>query len=290
MSRVLLVDNELHRETLSCRLQRVAKAMGISDDDERLDGLTVFSQRGAEKDMRLLREQLKEYGGQKFDVVIIDALYKALPQDVDENSNGQITKVYNMVDRYAQEVDAGIILVHHTSKGVQSGKSVTDLGAGAGAQSRACDTHMGIVPHDEDGIVPGIFDVRLAVRSFGKIEPFCIRRENGISWSVDASYRPGVKGDACGLLSEKKHKMTREELLEGVIEIMREAGEPLPKTALREEIRERIGVSKEKADLAIKHLVNSGVLSSTSGDPKLKQQSTKFIALAVPKGGGNSQL
>ncbi|MBQ6472985.1 MAG: hypothetical protein IJJ33_13455, partial [Victivallales bacterium] len=79
-------------------------------------------------------------------------------------------------------------------------------------------------------------------------------------------------------------------LLEGVIEIVREAGEPLPKTALSEEIRERLGVSKEKADLAIKHLVDSGVLSSTSGDPKLKQQSTKFIALAVPKGGGNSRL
>ena len=44
-SRVLLIDNELHRETLSCRLHRVASTMGISDDDERLDGMTVFSQR-----------------------------------------------------------------------------------------------------------------------------------------------------------------------------------------------------------------------------------------------------
>ena len=287
---VLIVDNELHAETLSDRLRRVIEANGMPVDSPDLLSLHFNPQRGRQQDLQQFAESLGELKSRHVDIVIVDALYRALPADVDENSNGQITKVYNMVDRYAQEVDAGIILVHHTSKGTQTWKSVTDLGAGAGAQSRACDTHMGIIPHEEDGIVPGVFDVRLAVRSFEKVEPFCIRRENGIAWAVDSSRRPGVKGDACGLLLEKKHKTTREELLEGVIEIVREAGEPLPKTALREEIRERLGVSKEKADLAIKHLVDSGILSSTSGDPKLKQQSTKFIALTVPKGGGNSQL
>lgn len=59
-SRVLLVDNELHRETLSCRLHRVASAMGISDDDEVLDRLTILSQRGAEKDIRLLKKTCRK--------------------------------------------------------------------------------------------------------------------------------------------------------------------------------------------------------------------------------------
>ena len=104
MSRVLLVDNELHRETLSCRLQRVAMAMGISDDDELLDGLTILSQRGAATDIRLLKSQLDKHSGPKFDIVIIDALYKDLPKDVD----------------YALNAGAAIVLVHHTSKGNES--------------------------------------------------------------------------------------------------------------------------------------------------------------------------
>ena len=48
-SRVLLIDNELHKETLGCRLAKVARAMGISPDDEILDNLTVFPQRGGKK-------------------------------------------------------------------------------------------------------------------------------------------------------------------------------------------------------------------------------------------------
>ena len=274
------MDNELHAETLSDRLRKVIEANRMPSDSPDLLSLHFNPQRGRQQDLQQFAESLGELKSRHVDIVIVDALYRALPADVDENSNGQITKVYNMGDRYAQEVDAGIILVHHTSKGVQSGKSVTDLGAGAGAQSRACDTHMGIVPHDEDGIVPGVFDVRLAVRSFGKVEPFCIRREDGISWSVDASYRPGVKGDARGFLLGEKHKTTQDELLDGIVEIVREADGPMPKTVLRDAVRDRFeGVSREKATRAIEHLVDSRILSSTSGNPELNQQSTKFISL-----------
>lgn len=286
---VLIVDNELHAETLSDRLRKVIEANGMPSDSPDLLSLHFNPQRGRQQDLQQFAESLGELKSRHVDIVIVDVLYRVLPADVDENSNGQITKVYNMVDRYAQEVDAGIILVHHTSKGVQSGKSVTDLGAGVGAQSRACDTHMGIVPHDEDGIVPGIFDVRLAVRSFGKVEPFCIRHEDGISWSMDASYRPGVKGDACGFLLGEKHKTTQDELLDGIVEIVRGADGPMPKTVLRDAIRDRFeGVSREKATRAIEHLVDSRILSSTSGNPELNQQSTKFISLAEADDGQHS--
>ena len=112
-------------------------AMGISDDDEHLDGLTILSQLGAATDIRQLKLQLDKHSGPKFDIIIIDALYKALPKDVDENSNGQITSIYNLLDNYALATGAAIVLVHHTSKGNQSNKSVTDIGSGAGAQSRS---------------------------------------------------------------------------------------------------------------------------------------------------------
>jgi hypothetical protein len=66
---------------------------------------------------------------------------------------------------------AAFVLIHHASKGDQSGKSVTDVGAGAGAQSRATDTHLILRPHAEDKVV--VLDA--AVRSWPPVEPICLR-------------------------------------------------------------------------------------------------------------------
>ena len=278
---VLIVDNELHAETLTDRLRMVIKANGMPLDSPALLSLHFNPQRGRQQDLQQFAESLGELKSRHVDLVIVDALYRALPADVDENSNGQITHIYNMVDRYAQEVDAGIILVHHTSKGMQAGKSVTDLGAGAGAQSRACDTHMGIIPHDEDGIVPGVFDVKLVVRSFDDVNPFCIRRENGISWSVDSSHTPDKKIKLLDVFNIERHKTTPQELVDGIIGQIRDTGDAIPKTELKETIKEKFGdVSKNVVGKAIDALLASDILVSASGNPALKQQATKFISLA----------
>jgi AAA domain len=104
-------------------------------------------------------------------LIILDALYRLLPPNCDENSNANMAGVYNAIDGYIDRIGSGVFLVHHSSKGNQSGKSVTDTGAGAGAQSRACDTHFILRPHEENGCVV----VDAAVRSFPPIEPFCLR-------------------------------------------------------------------------------------------------------------------
>ena len=272
-SRVLLIDNELHRETLSCRLHRVASTMGISDDDERLDGMTVFSQRGAEKDMRLLREQLKEYGGQRFDVVIIDALYKALPQDVDENSNGQITAIYNLLDKYAQEMKAAIVLVHHTSKGNQANKSVTDVGSGAGAQSRSPDTHLTLRQHSVENVV----SVFCRVRSFPPVEPFCLRRDENNQWSLAPEFDPwDMEGkDPAPTGQTAKRQMTVEDIAETIEGNLSELDLPMGKTRLVETIRDNTGASKDKVESALDFLCQGGVLEVRNGDPKKKQQAMK---------------
>ena len=272
-SRVLLVDNELHRETLSCRLHRVASTLGISDDDERLDGLTVFSQRGTEKDMRLLRDQLKEYGGQKFDVVIIDALYKALPQDVDENSNGQITAIYNLLDKYAQEMKAAIVLVHHTSKGNQANKSVTDVGSGAGAQSRSPDTHLTLRQHSAENVV----SVFCRVRSFPPVEPFCLRRDENNQWSLAPEFDPwDMEGkDPAPTGQAAKRQMTVEDIAETIEENLSKLELPMGKTRLVETIRDNTNASKDKVESALDFLCQGGVLEVRNGDPKKKQQAMK---------------
>jgi hypothetical protein len=101
---------------------------------------------------------------------VIDAWYRAMPADTDENDNGGMASLYNLIDRYAESMGSSFVLIHHTSKGVQAGKGVTDVGAGAGAQSRATDTHLVLRQHKEQGVV--VLDA--AVRSWAPIAPTCL--------------------------------------------------------------------------------------------------------------------
>lgn len=271
-SRVLLVDNELHRETLSCRLHRVASAMGISDDDEVLDRLTILSQRGAEKDIRLLKKYLQENSNLKFDVIIIDALYKALPKDVDENSNGQITDIYNLLDSYARTMGGAIVLVHHTSKGNQANKSITDVGSGAGAQSRSPDTHLTLRQHNIEGVV----SVFCCVRSFPPVEPFCLRRDENNLWHL-AEYDPNdmVGKDLVSGGQTAKRLMTVEDVADTIEKNLNTLELPMGKTLLIETIRDNTGASKAKAESALDLLCSKRILEVRGGDPKQNQQAMK---------------
>lgn len=271
-SRVLLVDNELHRETLSCRLHRVASAMGISDDDEVLDRLTILSQRGAEKDIRLLKKNLQENSNLKFDVIIIDALYKALPKDVDENSNGQITDIYNLLDSYARTMGGAIVLVHHTSKGNQANKSITDVGSGAGAQSRSPDTHLTLRQHNVEGVV----SVFCCVRSFPPVEPFCLRRDENNLWHL-AEYDPNdmVGKDLVSGGQTAKRLMTVEDVADTIEKNLNTLELPMGKTLLIETVRDNTGASKAKAESALDLLCSKRILEVRGGDAKQNQQAMK---------------
>ena len=61
--------------------------------------------------------------------------------------------------------------MHHATKGNQSDRRVTDVGAGGGAQARAADTHLVLREHEQPNMV--VLDA--AVRSFPPIEPMTLR-------------------------------------------------------------------------------------------------------------------
>ena len=65
------------------------------------------------------------------------AFYRFLPAGTDENANADMASLYNHIDRYAADLGCAFVLIHHSSKGNQSGKSVTDVGAGAGSHADA---------------------------------------------------------------------------------------------------------------------------------------------------------
>ena len=117
--------------------------------------------------------------------IILDAFYRSFPKGVSENENSPITEQYNAIDSITERLGCSWINIHHSSKGSQSEKSVTDTGSGAG-ESRATDTHVVLREHQEPNCV--VLDA--ALRSFPPIEPVVLRW-NFPLWIPDDSLDAG---------------------------------------------------------------------------------------------------
>ncbi len=167
---VLILDNELHGETMANRIPKVAGARGIPLE-EIAQQVATDSLRGNLRDLLALGPYFKGIAPGRFKVIILDAFYRFLPTQTDENDNASMAQLYNHLDHYAARLGCCFVLIHHATKGNQSGKAVTDVGAGAGSQSRACDCHLVLRPHEEPGAV--VLDA--AVRSWQPVEPLCLR-------------------------------------------------------------------------------------------------------------------
>jgi hypothetical protein len=170
--RVLLVDNELHRSTLARRIPTVAKALGVELDKYR-DRFDVMPLRGKLRTIENLASDLAAVRPGTYSAIILDAKYRFALGSADENDNAWQAAFYNRIDNIAEQTGAAIFLISHASKGDQSGKRVTDVGAGGGAQSRAADCHLVIRPHEDKDV----FVLDAVVRSFPPVEPLAIRWE-----------------------------------------------------------------------------------------------------------------
>ena len=181
---VLIIDNELHSETSAHRIPQVATARRI-DLAEVGDRVYVQNLRGHWQDIFSLGAYFRSLEAGRYRVVILDAMYRLMPRDADENDNGTMSNIYNAIDRYADLLGCCFVLIHHSTKGSQSGKAITDVGAGAGAQSRATDTHLILRPHEENDVVV----LEAAVRSWPPVAPRCLRWTYPV-WTVDDTLDP----------------------------------------------------------------------------------------------------
>ena len=168
--RVLLLDNELHCGTLRHRVKAVASALGI-DLHELADYFHIVSLRGQLRDIRQMRSFFAGIKPGYYGLIVLDSWYRMIPGDVDENSNSAMTQLYNLLDTYAAMLKAAFLLVHHSTKGRQGDKAITDVGAGAGAQSRAADCHLILRAHSQDGCAV----LESAIRSFAPMPAVGLR-------------------------------------------------------------------------------------------------------------------
>lgn len=260
---VLLLDNELHAETSASRIPRVTSARGLQVQDIG-QSLCIDNLRGRLPDLKALSSYFLELPKDHFKIIILDAFYRFLPKDTDENSNANITDLYNLIDGYSAQLNCSFILVHHASKGNQSGKSVTDVGAGAGSQARASDTHMVLRHHQEAGCVV----VDAAVRSWPPIEPQCLRWDFPI-WHRDDLLDPkDLKLDYPRRKSEGKTTTKKEAKEQWTAERFVEmfvCEEPQRMTTIRSRAGEAMGsmrkakyLQQEAVDLNLIHVWKAG--------------------------------
>ncbi len=186
--RVLLIDNELHGETSAHRLRTLAESVNVPLNHD-LAPVDTVNLRGRLMDLVTLGDHLLRIPAGTYQLIVLDAFYRTLPKDADENSNAAMASLYNRLDYYAESLQAAFAVIHHATKGNQSDKSVTDIGAGAGAQSRATDTHLVLRPHEEENVV--VLDA--ATRSWPPVSPVCLR------WDFPI-WRPALELDPTALL------------------------------------------------------------------------------------------
>ena len=178
--RTLLIDNELHRSTLQNRLHDSAGDMSAGEACE------YVNLRGQWRSLTDVASQLTaRYKPGELTLLLMDAKYRFFVGDMDENSNSVQTQFHNELDRLATALDCAIAVVHHSTKGSQAEKSVTDMGRGGGAQSGAVDLHATIRDHS----TPGLSVLEAAVRTFPPLEPRTLRFEYP-HWHVQHGVAP----------------------------------------------------------------------------------------------------
>jgi hypothetical protein len=243
--RVLYLDGELHHETLAHRFKTVCDAMKVGDDCR--GSIDIWPLRGKSVDIHSLASRLHEIEVGRYTMIILDALYRFYPPGVAENSNDGMTAIYNKIDDCASRLGCAWVNVHHSSKGDQSGKSVTDVGSGAGAQSRATDAHVTIRPHETDGV--SVLDA--AVRSWPPVESLAIRWDYPL-WSQDQDADPRLLKRP---MSPRDAKLAAEDdaAFASIVDALNKNG-PMVKS----QIRKKTGITRTKLDRLLDVLESRG--------------------------------
>lgn len=189
--RTLIIDAEVGAASLRDRFKVLADALGI-DRDDLSRSIDVYDLRGVWDQAGQCEAILASLQAGEYDLVIVDPLYRMLPDGADENDNIQMATFYRMLGHHTTRCAAGCFVVHHAPKSNGFNRATTDAGAGAGAISRAADGQL-VLAHQEGGwILKGVF------RAFPDFNDRRLSRGE-LAWSVDGAVEPQAKqGVAAG--------------------------------------------------------------------------------------------
>lgn len=250
--RCLLVDNELHRPTIAHRIQLVAERLDCRTEDF-ADRLDILPLRGRLQPLDSLAAEFDAIEPGTYQLIVFDARYRFAVDGESENDNAAQARFYNTLDAIAEKTQAAIALVHHTTKGNQTDKRVTDVGAGGGSQSRAADTHLVLREHEEEGHV--VLDA--ALRSFAPVEPLVLKWDFPCWWPADGLDPSELKGKKPKSQEVKEEQDRKDQY--AIVDAMRKASGAVTSRQLRS----LTGLGKDRLQRLLDGLTSDGQVDAT---------------------------
>ena len=147
--KVLLIDNELKPREIDWRHTQIAKAMQFWPER---DQLKVICRRGKGCDIQGVAHFIGTLDLADYSLIVIDAIYKTIPDGKSENDNEAMGKLMNILQGIAESKGVAMMCVHHATKGDQSHKSTLDILAGAGSFGRSLDAMIALRDHEQEGL------------------------------------------------------------------------------------------------------------------------------------------
>lgn len=201
---VLIVDNELKIKTTANRMKRIIEARGY-DMSVCESNIDCFHLRGKPLDIYRLTERIMLYESEAkkdYDLIVIDALYRAYPIGMNENDNAQVTQLFNRLTEVSDKLKCSFAVVHHAGKGSQSGKNVTDVGRGGSALQGAVDCHLVLRAYNQN--VRDISVLEAIPRTFPEPAAKCLRFAYPV-WVEAPEFDPAGAGGGGGSNGNSKH-------------------------------------------------------------------------------------
>ena len=143
---VLYVNFELTEPWLAERFRLITKDKHFQEPPSVLNlrGFNVGWEELSAHITTHIKNSDKDYG-----LIILDPIYKMLG-DTDENSNGDVAKLLNALERMAHDTKTATAFSHHHSKGNKSGVDAIERMSGAGVWGREPDAIIDLCAHAED--------------------------------------------------------------------------------------------------------------------------------------------
>lgn len=198
--RTLIIDAEVGAPSLRERFRKLAAELGI-ETAALSRALEVCDLRGHWDQAEGCRIALGTLEPGEFDLVIVDPLYRMLPDGADENDNIQMASFYRMLSHHVTRIGVGCFVVHHAPKANGYNRSTTDAGAGAGAISRAADGQLVLTQRESGWFLRGAF------RGFPDFEDRELERGD-LAWRVEGVSQP--KPSSRTRKAEKAKPLTKE--------------------------------------------------------------------------------
>lgn len=147
LGKVLIINFEIQRASMLRRVRSVWDEMATrhSSTKRNSDNLDVWNLRGHSAPLDKITPLLiRQAANRKYDLVIIDPIYKVLTGD--ENSASDMARFCNEFDVIAEQLGCTVVYCHHHAKGDAGRRASMDRASGSGVFTRDPDAFLDMSP------------------------------------------------------------------------------------------------------------------------------------------------